>query len=322
MKTRFIFGTLLSGTLLVTGCESIPSRSDLSPDNGAQYASLDELLGSRSGNDQNSQIELADPQQVVEASDENIQRAWSRVSNSDCEGAMDIASGILRAESIESVSPQASYEVRLIQAECTYRSGDMAGANNQFESLLNEQRDGRVLRSLGVIAARGNDYTTARTYLDEARVLTPNDWRIWNTLGFLEDINQNWVGAQTAYEQAARLEPDRAAPLNNLGLSFLQRGDYDAANAAFTEAVEREANFAPAETNLRIAMIMQGQVERALWGIDDTQRPEVLNNAGVIARSQGDLELAASLFQRALDESPVFYEQAYENLQMLERPDP
>lgn len=324
IQDRFLFLTLsfsLAGVL--TACESIPSRADLSPENGAQYASLDDLLRSREGDqDSGSSIELANPETVIEASDENIQQAWSRVEASDCDGAMEIVTGILRSVAMTDAPPTSAYEVQLIQAECTYRSGDLAGAARQYEALLTEQRDGRALRSLGVIAARNGDYSESRAYLDEAVILRPEDWRIWNTLGFLEDINQNWAGARQAYEQAARLAPTRAAPLNNLGLSFMQNGEYEAANAAFSEAASREVNFAPAETNLRIVMILQGQVERALWGIDDRERPVVLNNAGVIARSQGDLDLAASLFQRALDESPVFYEQAYDNLQQLRSPDP
>lgn len=309
MIARLLKGLAVSGLITsLAACQSIPSRSDLSPEHGAQYATIDDLLRSR-----NSDVSIAETEDVIEVTPELLTDAWARVDRNACESALDIARGILRSD-------RSSFEARLIQAECTYRGGDFASATVQFNTLLAESRDARILRGLGLIAARESRFAEARAYLNEALTLRQDDWRVWNTVGFLDDVQQNWESAQNAYEQAARLAPERAAPLNNLGLSYLQRGDYEAANAAFTEAGNRQPGFAPADTNLRITLIMQGQVERALWGIDDHQRPEVLNNAGVIARSQGDLDLAASLFQRALDESPVFYEQAYENLQQLRAP--
>ncbi len=240
----------------------------------------------------------------------NLERAWRLVEARDCEQAMPLAVSVLRND-------HEDMDARLVVAECAVIDDDTQSAEQHYEQILAETREPRALRGLGVIRAREGRYDEAQVLLEEAVSVGPNDWRTWNALGFISDVEGDWVNAADAYQRAAGLAPGEAPPLNNLGLSYLQQGQTEAAIGAFTEAMIREPDFDPAGENLRMALIFDGQLENALWGLPEERRPVVLNNAGIVARSQGDMELAATLFQRALDESPVFYERAFNNLRAL-----
>ena len=287
--------------LAIGGCAAMDPAGEVRREGSESVEAVERLIRER------TDAAAAD---VTEA---DIAEAWTQVEAGRCEDAAETAEDLLRG------SPE-SVDARLILAECAAKAGDAARAEQAYEQVAEETRDPRALRGLGILRAREGRYGEAERLLREAAEARPDDWRTWNALGFLADIERDWGSAVASYQRAAELAPEEAAPLNNLGLSYLQQGDSNAAIGAFNRALDRDADFEPADKNLRVALIVDGQLERALWGVSDGERPVVLNNAGVIARSNGDLELAASLFQRALDESPVFYEQAYRNLQALREP--
>jgi Flp pilus assembly protein TadD len=60
-----------------------------------------------------------------------------------------------------------------------------------------------------------------------------------------------------------------------------------------------------------------GRYTDAIAGIDKAHLPVVLNNIGYVAMSRGDFESADIFFNRAIDESPVYYDTAEENLERL-----
>ncbi|MBO6895714.1 MAG: hypothetical protein JJ866_27620, partial [Roseibium sp.] len=70
-----------------------------------------------------------------------------------------------------------------------------------------------------------------------------------------------------------------------------------------------------ARLNLRTAFSMTGDLATAYSGASDAERAAILNNSGVAALADGDIEEASSLFNQALLNSPVFYQNAYNNLQ-------
>ncbi|WP_158272048.1 tetratricopeptide repeat protein [Marinicauda salina] len=293
--------TPIVGALALGGCATMNPAAEIQPAGARSVEAVERLIREQTD------------EAAADVSEADIAEAWTQAEAGACEDAAETAEALLRA------APE-NVEARLIVAECAMKSGDAARAERAFADLVDETRDPRALRGLGVLRAREGRYDEAERLLREAVEARPDDWRILNALGFLADVERDWGGAVASYERAAELAPREPAPLNNLGLSYLQQGRPESAIGAFNRALDRDADFAPADKNLRVALIVDGQLERALWGVSDEERPVVLNNAGVIARGAGDLELARSLFQRALDESPVFYEQAYRNLQALREP--
>jgi len=280
------------------GCATAVSEN-LSAETEAQSVeSLEQMI-----RDRTSEAEMA-------SAGTDINEAWDLVEARDCNGAMPIALAILHND-------QDNLDARLVKAECAVIVNDQQSAGLHYEEILVSEREPRALRGLGVLRAREGRYAEAQILLQEAAVSGPEDWRTWNALGYVSDIEGDWEAAADAYQRSAGLAPTRAAPLNNLGLSYLQQGDTASAIDAFNQAINRDPDFTPADENLRMALIFDGQLENALWGISEDRRPVILNNAGVVARAQGNDDLAADLFQRALDESPIFYEKAYNNLRAL-----
>ena len=230
------------------------------------------------------------------------------MGQANCETATAIAA--LRIHEAETAR-----EAQLIMAACEFAGGDVASARSRYEFLLADGNDARALRGMGTVLLAGGDAETAMPYLERAVVAAPADWRAWNALGISWMELDQRTEAINAFRRATEIAPTSATPWNNLGLAYLQDGQSDAAVSAFTQALRREPGLPAAEANLRLAFLVRGETSRALRDVSEDERPILLNNAGVIARSQGDLRRAESLFQRALEASPVFYEQAYSNWQ-------
>jgi Flp pilus assembly protein TadD len=157
----------------------------------------------------------------------------------------------------------------------------------------------------------------AKRELEAAVALDPASWRTWSALGRAHDAHGAWEEARVAHEKALALAPHEGAVLNNFGMSRLSAGDQDEAAALFVRALEASPDLAAAETNLRLALALDGRYDEALAGIDAAEMPDALNNAGYAALLRGDYAQARSLFLRAIDASPNFYEPASSNLRFL-----
>lgn len=112
-----------------------------------------------------------------------------------------------------------------------------------------------------------------------------------------------------------QLAPSRGAPMNNLGMSYLRQERFADAINAFSSALDREPALGVASLNLRIAHAVEGDYSLALAGATDAEHAIILNSVGAAALARGETETARWLFQEALASSPVFYANAYSNLQ-------
>lgn len=198
------------------------------------------------------------------------------------------------------------YEAAL---EHSRKAAGLAGDRSDIEA--------RARHNAGVALLLTNRPQEAEQELEAAVALDPHSWRAWNALGRARDAGRAWEEARAAYERALALAPEEAAVLNNFGLSKLSAGDPDGAAALFARALEASPDLATAETNLRLALALGGRYEEALAGVDATELPDALNNAGYAALLRGDYPQARSLFLRAIDASPTFYEPAWSNLRFL-----
>jgi Flp pilus assembly protein TadD len=144
---------------------------------------------------------------------------------------------------------------------------------------------------------------------------SPAAWRAWNALGRSYDMSENWDLAVHAYGMALKSRPNTPVVLNNLGMSLLSQGRYAESEKQFREALVSQPDFEVARNNLRFAVAMQGRYRDAFVGVARSDMPTVLNNVGYAALLRGEKERAEAYFQRAIETSPHFYEQAYNNLQ-------
>jgi Flp pilus assembly protein TadD len=144
---------------------------------------------------------------------------------------------------------------------------------------------------------------------------SPTAWRAWNALGRSYDMSENWELSVQAYNMALEAKPNTPIVLNNFGMSLLSQGRYAESEKQFRDALLTQPDFGVARNNLRFAVAMQGRYRDAFVGVARTDMPTVLNNVGYAALLRGEKERAEAYFQRAIETSPHFYEQAYNNLQ-------
>lgn len=144
---------------------------------------------------------------------------------------------------------------------------------------------------------------------------SPAAWRAWNALGRSYDMSENWELSVHAYNMALKSKPNTPMVLNNLGMSLLSQGHYADSEKKFRDALIAQPDFEVARNNLRFAVAMQGRYRDAFVGVARSDMPTVLNNVGYAALLRGEKERAEAYFQRAIETSPHFYEQAYNNLQ-------
>lgn len=158
----------------------------------------------------------------------------------------------------------------------------------------------------------------AKEHLELALAEDPSLWRSANGLGLIHDFDQSWDEAEAKYKRALEAKSDAAVVHNNMGYSYLLQGRVDEAVAAFASSLSHEPDLEVAQSNLRLALAAKGRYTDAIAGTDRAHLPQVLNNIGYVAMSRGDFESADIFFNRAIDESPVYYDTAEENLERLQ----
>lgn len=228
---------------------------------------------------------------------------------SDCKRIETIS---LRLTSAEITSSSAIAKA----AECDYRTGDYASARTRYQQLVELEDTAEAHARLGLTYLQGGDVTRAEAALLTAVQRQPDlDWRVQNGLGYIQDQAGQWSDAETYYQRASQLAPESGVPLNNLGMSYLRQERYPDAINAFSSALNRSPDLHVARLNLRTAFSMTGDLAMAYSGASDSERAAILNNTGVAALANGNSEEARTLFSQALKQSPVFYVNAYNNLQ-------
>ena len=204
-------------------------------------------------------------------------------------------------------------------AESLFQLGEADGALSAYRGLEgNSTYNARVNQGEGMIFLGRGDVAPARQRLEAAVAEDPLLWRSWNALGRVYDLTGDYGRAEEAYYRAMEIQPRSALPVNNLGMSRLGQQRYEEAEDLFAQAIQIDPTFGPARSNLRNAVAWQGRYREALFNVPDKNRPDVLNNVGYIAMLRGDLDVAETLFLRAIEESPSYNVQAADNLRYLQ----
>jgi Flp pilus assembly protein TadD len=256
------------------------------------------------------------PPAPVEASTQLRERASMALETGRAAQAKQLYESILAAAPDD---PEAL--TGLGEAEVLLRKyGDALAHSRKAAELSGERPDleARARRNAGVALLLTDRSEEAKRELEAAVALDPTSWRAWSVLGRAHDAHGAWEEARVAHEKALALAPHEGAVLNNFGMSRLSAGDQDEAAALFVRALEASPDLAAAETNLRLALALDGRYDDALAGVDAAELPDALNNAGYAALLRGDYAQARSLFLRAIDASPDFYEPASSNLRFLD----
>ena len=201
-------------------------------------------------------------------------------------------------------------------ADFSYASGDYQAALLRYLQLLvNNTSDGMMFEHAGIAAMKVGDGPQAAKLLEKAVGLPGASWRAWNARGVAADYQRDWAVADESYARAAALAPDRAEILNNSGWSLLARGSW----ADALEKLERAALIDPKSSrigaNLELARAaLSEKLPQRNAGESETDWAARLNDAGVIARAQGNSKKAVAAFTQAIQARSEYYDRAANNL--------
>lgn len=212
------------------------------------------------------------------------------------------------------------WEAQLLLGELHLASGDSAGAEPIFESLLDKADVGaRALQGHGIALTLQGKRDRGVESLQQAVAQDPGLWRAWNALGYYHDSNRDWAAAAASYSKALEGDPNSVLIYNNRGFSMLMQKRLEEAVVDFDRALQMDPEFEVARENLRLALAWQGKYVHAMAGATNDDMARILNNIGFIALMRGDYDNAESYLLRAMEADPRYNETAARNLTYLKQ---
>lgn len=182
-------------------------------------------------------------------------------------GMRDSADQMFRG--IIDVSDEAKYRLALVLRE----NGRAHEALHLMNEVLNGSSSARYFRERGVTHALLNDSAAARTDLDKAIELEPENPVQWNTRGYYAyAVFGAHQRAIADYDKAIKLDKNHGYAFNNRGWSRYKLGNVEA-----------------------------GLRDIRLAGRKNPSNAMVDRNLGVIAHEQGKTQLACTLWRQAID---------------------
>lgn len=155
-------------------------------------------------------------------------------------------------------------------------------AIKEFRTVLGkDRRRAQTHHLLGATYLMAEQPREAVQELEIANSLSPNNLSILATLGQAYNRTKEYQKALTILKKAQSLDPNHKKTNYQIGMALAGLGRYDEAFAAFNK------------------------------GADEAQ---AYNNIGVHYFMDGQYEVAAKCFQKALELRPVFYQEAKSNL--------
>ena len=201
-------------------------------------------------------------------------------------------------------------------ADLAYASGDHQAALRRYLPLLvSNTTDGVMCEQAGIAAMKVGDTAQAAKLLERAVTFPGATWRAWNARGVAADYRRDWDVADQSYARAATLAPNRAEILNNSGWSFLARGRWAEALQHFERAAVIDPKSPRIAANLELARAaLSEELPERRAGESEKDWAARLNDAGVIARLQGNDKKAVAAFTQAIQARSEYYDRAANNL--------
>jgi Flp pilus assembly protein TadD len=192
-------------------------------------------------------------------------------------------------------------------------------ARNIYQEILSiENSNASANENLGLYYLENGQTAKAKELLALAVKSDNRAWKSHNGLGVIADLEHNSAAAIAHYEAAVAIEPTNPMLLNNMGYSFYLAGNPLKAKQFFNQALSFNSKYKRAIHNLALIEIKRGAFPSAVALFNRVMTPhEALNNTGYLCMVNGQYDIAEEYFRRAIDESPVYFPKAQENLNTL-----
>lgn len=200
-----------------------------------------------------------------------------------------------------------------------YERGNLDLAEMAYRLVL-KSKPGHVdaLEGLGLTLLGRNAYQEAEGFLNAVIRSEPRRWQAHNGLGLIAIHKEKFPQAISHYEDALRIQPHDAQLLTNLGYARFQNHEWQGALSAYDAAIQFDSSYESAWLNRGLLLARQGRDKEALVSFQHVMNEaDAYNDLGYIHMSQGDIDEAYVLFEKAMKVSPMFHEKASENLRKL-----
>ena len=196
-----------------------------------------------------------------------------------------------------------------------HRQIDVHHIHNPQEILKLDPGNGAAHEGLAEAYLQSGDYESAEKHFRKALAVDAGRWKSRNFLGLIYDHQKRRQDAIAEYETEVSLRPKDPGLRNNLGLWYLTNKEYEKAIAEFDQAVQLGGTDPRIYNNLALALDKVGRYQDAWEAFRKTGTPaKAYNNLGVAFLEEGLNERATVCFQKAIELSPAYYQQANENL--------
>jgi Flp pilus assembly protein TadD len=176
--------------------------------------------------------------------------------------------------------------------------------------------DARESVGLGYLGL--GQHEAAKSFLESVIEMDPRRWRSRNGLGIVADEASDHAAAVAHYLAALELVPDSPMVLTNLGYSRYLSGDYEQAARDFYRAAQLQPEYTAAWANLGMLYARRGWYQDAVRMLTRAvDKAKAYNDVGYIAFRNGDLLESEQLLSEAVRLSPMYYQAAYQNLDLV-----
>lgn len=195
-----------------------------------------------------------------------------------------------------------------------------SAASLKFKRILEiDPENAPAFEGIGRCCFGLNKPDEAQAAFARAVKINPGLWKSHSYLGLLAGHRKAFTASIAHYRQALALKPDNIDLVNNLAVSYYLAGDYDQAVDLLTKAVQKKGADKRILNNLALSYCRIGEYDKALSAfLGTTDEAAAYNNIGYEYLLNGRYEDAVAAFEKALFINPIFYEKAYNNLQVTQ----
>lgn len=187
-----------------------------------------------------------------------------------------------------------------------------------LEIIKTDENNAVANESLGLNYLKNRLQQQAKQHLTIAVAKDGSRWKAYNGLGVIADLNKQYDVAIGHYQKALANNPSSSMLLNNIGYSYYLKGDEKTARNYFNQALSFDNQYQRAIYNLALIEIKHQQYQAAVTLFNRIIKPyESYNTVGYICMFNGYYEEAESFFRQAIEESPTYFPQAQENLDLV-----
>jgi tetratricopeptide (TPR) repeat protein len=202
----------------------------------------------------------------------------------------------------------------LLKSRAAEARGEFRAALEIIAEAIDRQPTWRQYRTMADIEMAcdltlegGSSIDAARTHLERAIELAPDNHTVLGKLGELELSHGSPQAARDALQDAATIQPEHAY-LANLGMAEILLGDYEEAISYLRRALARGSRIPTVLLSLADALVLAGNQAEAVElyqevadSIDPSARPLTQTYKAIALARIGDRAGALALIQEALD---------------------